>query len=266
MGIANVVSLNSLEQKYHVQYDSRKKDGAFICKTSEGEVIFKRCPDTKFPYVDLDEEGSENAVMLVQTVCKNYEGFTKREVERAILARKLQARSGHPSETVFKREVSRTSESSLFRDCPISSKDISNANTIFGPSKPCLEGKWVRRKPARVEPEYISIPANLITNHKYLTLVADVMFVSGLPFLITLSRGVRFTTVTFVPSRTAAELANSIKQVIKLYKRAGFTCQISHGWRVRESEREATQLGSREHDVEEQTRGGSGEEDPSCKR
>ncbi|KAL7527762.1 hypothetical protein ACHAXR_004364, partial [Thalassiosira sp. AJA248-18] len=53
------------------------------------------------------------------------------------------------------------------------------------------------------------------------------MFVSGLPFLITLSRGVRFTTVTFVPSRTAAELANSLKQVIKLYKRAGFTCQTS---------------------------------------
>ncbi|KAL7531143.1 hypothetical protein ACHAXR_008885 [Thalassiosira sp. AJA248-18] len=225
MGIANVVSLDSLERKYHVSYESLKKDGAFICKTSDGEVIFKRCPTTKFPYVDLDEEGSENAVLLVQTVRKNYEGFTRREVERAILARKLQARSGHPSEATFKREMSRTSKSSLFRDCPITKKDISNANVIFGPSKPCLEGKWVRRKPSRVEPEYLSIPANLITNHRYLTLVADVMFVSGLPFFITLSRSVRFVTVQFVPRRTTSELANALKQTINLYSRAGFTCQ-----------------------------------------
>lgn len=105
MGIANVVSLDSLEQKYHVKYDSLENDGAFICKTTDGEVIFKRCPDTKFPYVDLDEEGSENAVLLVQTVRKNYEGFTRREVERAILARKLQARAGHPSEATFRREA-----------------------------------------------------------------------------------------------------------------------------------------------------------------
>ena len=95
-GIANVVSLASLEEKCHVKYDSRERDGAFVCKTSAGEVVFKRCPKTKFPYVDLDEEGDGNAVLLVQTIRKNYEGFTKREVERAILARKLQARSGHP--------------------------------------------------------------------------------------------------------------------------------------------------------------------------
>ena len=124
-GIANVVSLHLLERKYHVQCDSRKRSGAFMCKTTDGEVVFKRCPLIKFPYVDLDEQGDENAVLLVQTFCKNYERFTRGEVEQAILARKLQARLGHPNKAVFKNEVSRKSESSLFRDCPISSKDIS---------------------------------------------------------------------------------------------------------------------------------------------
>ena len=170
-GIVNVVSLHLLERKYRVQYDSRKQSGAFVCKTTDGEVVFKRCPLTKFPYVDLNEQGDENDVLLVQTVCKNYEGFTRREVERAILARKLQARSGHPSKAVFKNKVSRKSESSLFRDYPISSKDISNAKIIFGPSKPCVEGKWVQGKPKRVEPSYVSILANLIITHRYLTLV-----------------------------------------------------------------------------------------------
>ena len=177
----------------------------FVCKTTDREVVFKRYPLTKFPYVDLNEQGDENAVLLVQTVRKNYEGFTRQEVEQAILARKLQARSGHPSEAVFKNKVSCKSKSSLFRDCPMLSKDISNAKTIFGPSKPCVEGKWVWGKPKRVEPSYVSIPANLITAHRYLTLVADVMFVSGLPFFITLLRDDRFVTVQFVPCRTAPD-------------------------------------------------------------
>ncbi|KAL7536183.1 hypothetical protein ACHAXR_006963, partial [Thalassiosira sp. AJA248-18] len=51
------------------------------------------------------------------------------------------------------------------------------------------------------------------------------MFVSGLPFFITLSRNIRFTTVQFVPRRTATELGNALKQTINLYTRAGFTCQ-----------------------------------------
>lgn len=42
-------------------------------------------------------------------------------------------------------------------------------------------------KPELVELSYVSIPANVIDCCKYVTLVADVRFVSGLPFFITLS-------------------------------------------------------------------------------
>mgnify|MGYP003325905523 CR=1 FL=1 len=53
------------------------------------------------------------------------------------------------------------------------------------------------------------------------------MFVSGLPFFITLSRGVRFVTIQYVPRRTATELGNALKDVIALYSRAGFVCQTA---------------------------------------
>ncbi|KAL7474817.1 hypothetical protein ACHAW6_002980 [Cyclotella cf. meneghiniana] len=53
------------------------------------------------------------------------------------------------------------------------------------------------------------------------------MFVSGLPFLITLSRRVRYVTVQFVPKRTAGELASALKLVIGLYRRAGLICQTA---------------------------------------
>ena len=221
-GIANVVKLKSLEDRFHVKYDSKMRGGAFICKTSDGEVIFKRCPVTNFPYVDLDEEGENAAILMIQTVRDKFAGYTRQEVEGAIRARKLQARAGHPSEAVFRNEVSRKSESSLFRDSPVKLTDISNAHAIFGPSMPCRQGKWVRGKPERVEPAYVSIPAQIVELNKHITLVADVMFVNGLPFFITLSRKIRFLTVQYVPRRTAGELANALKTTLKLYHRAGF--------------------------------------------
>ena len=141
---------------------------------------------------------------LVQSVRENYRGYTRREVEQAIKARKLQARAGHPSEKVFKRDVSRKSPHSLFHSCPVTTKDITDARKIFGPSLPCAKGKWVRTKSVRVDPDYVSIPPSLLTN-KYETLAADVMFVCGLPFLITLGRRVRFVTVQYAPRRSAKE-------------------------------------------------------------
>jgi hypothetical protein len=196
-GIANVVSLRTLEKHFKVQYDSSKEDGAFVCSTPKGDsVTFKRCEKTGFPYIDLDDMDNDAAILMVQTVRENFEGFTRREVERAIAARKAQALAGHPSERVFKKEVSRKSSSSLFRSCPITSQDISNARTIFGPSVACARGKWVRGKSPRVEPGYVSIPRNLIT-FEYDVLAADVMFVCGAPFLITLTRKIRFVTVQY---------------------------------------------------------------------
>eukprot|EP00804_Cyclotella_cryptica_P028831 CCRYP_008417-RA/>CCRYP_008417-RA protein AED:0.17 eAED:-0.09 QI:0/-1/0/1/-1/0/1/0/134 len=53
------------------------------------------------------------------------------------------------------------------------------------------------------------------------------MFVSGLPFLVTLSHWIRYMTVQFVPRRTAGELANALKMVMGVYWRAGFICQTA---------------------------------------
>ncbi|KAL7484711.1 hypothetical protein ACHAW6_010338 [Cyclotella cf. meneghiniana] len=104
-GIANVISLRTLERKFRVTYDSQQKGGAFICHTENGEVAFERCPATGFPYMDLSQDKTGAAAMLVQTIRQNFEGYTRQEVERAILARKMQSRGGHPSEAVLKREA-----------------------------------------------------------------------------------------------------------------------------------------------------------------
>jgi len=51
------------------------------------------------------------------------------------------------------------------------------------------------------------------------------MFVCGLSFFITLSRGIRSATARYRPRRTAKLLSNALYETIKLYKRAGFVVQ-----------------------------------------
>ena len=53
------------------------------------------------PYIDMIK--NLQAVSMLQTTRINYEGYMKKEIESAILARKVQARVGHPSDAELKK-------------------------------------------------------------------------------------------------------------------------------------------------------------------
>jgi len=59
------------------------------------------------------------------------------------------------------------------------------------------------------------------------TLAADVFFVDGTAFLLTVSMQIKFITAEYVATRTAKNLSTHMKRVIQVYKRAGFNvCTI----------------------------------------
>ena len=64
--------------------------GRLSAEMPGGKVTFLRCEKTGFPYIDLDDPDNDAAFVMVQTVRENYKGYTRRKVERAIQARKLQ--------------------------------------------------------------------------------------------------------------------------------------------------------------------------------
>ena len=132
------------------------------------------------PYIDLREA---QGFAMLEIICENYEGFTKREIQQAILACKTQVMVAHPTGERFKQMVIRKSLNNL----NIKVWDITNTHTIFGPNCTGLRGETARKKPTQVVIEYDDIPKNLFALHKYVTFVVDVMFVNGFPFLITLS-------------------------------------------------------------------------------
>ena len=60
-----------------------------------------------------------------------------------------------------------------------------------------------------------------------MTLVADVMFVNGLPFLVTSSRGISLVTIEYLKSRTAKRLVDTLERVIRIYSKARFIVQTA---------------------------------------
>ena len=68
----------------------------------------------------------------------------------------------------------------------------------------------------------MSIPDGFHRLHNFVTLVADIFFVDGVAFLVTLSRRIRLTTVEHIPGRRARVLADSLKKIIRIYARGGF--------------------------------------------
>jgi hypothetical protein len=74
---------------------------------------------------------------------------------------------GSPSDDEFASMVS------MMKNCPIKRSDIDNATSIFGPNRNVLRGKTVRRRPERVEADFIQIPRDYYVFHKFVTLTAD---------------------------------------------------------------------------------------------
>jgi hypothetical protein len=68
----------------------------------------------------------------------------------------------------------------LITNCPVTVHNVNNANRIFGPNLTNLRGKTTRTKPERVRVKVVQIPWDFVQLHKYVTLVADVIFVGDL--------------------------------------------------------------------------------------
>ena len=199
-GIANILSLYQLGQKFKVTYNSTNCGGVFKVFTKAGVIEFT--PTVKDLHAINLPENPNAAYLLVndanfafhspvQTVCRNYEAFTKKQVQCATLARRIIGMIGAPTEREYQGLVCQK----FLQDCPITPSDIAIAHKNFGPDLANIRGKTVRRKPEHVSMEMVEIPQHILSNQQHVTLSADIMFVNEVPFLISLSRNINLMTI-----------------------------------------------------------------------
>ncbi len=104
--------------------------------TNEGIVEFK--PSAQgLHYHDVSDPESNIELMLVNTVRGNFEGYTHHKVERAREAWRIQGMIANPTEWEFAGMV----HEQLLTNCPVTVRDVDNANQIFGPDVANLREK-----------------------------------------------------------------------------------------------------------------------------
>jgi hypothetical protein len=73
----------------------------------------------------------------------------------------------------------------------------------------------------------LQIPWGFVQLHKYVMLVANAMFVNGLPFLVTPLCGLSLVTIEHLPLRTPQRLVHTLERVFRIHTTAGFVIQTA---------------------------------------
>ena len=197
--ITNVVSMKLLIEKYWVIFDSINCVGVFKVETTNGtvEVLLN---NNRLYYLDL-AHGDNAEVMFITMVGKNYEGFSKKQVEKTPEASELQGIMGHPSQKDFKGMVSNKS----IHDLNITTNDSKCAPKVYGLDLVNVREKMVWKKQIHVDMEkrYVAVQESMFAKLIHITLCTDLFFVNQVPFLVSLSQGQGITTVESMLTCTA---------------------------------------------------------------
>ena len=161
---------------------------------------------------------------FVNTVSGNKQGFTKRQIKGAEVARTLYAKLSYPSWKDFKWVI----QSNQIKDCPVTVQDVDVALKIWGKNVPALKGKTTRSKPRPVARDFVKVPVEILKLHKEVFLTANIFFVNKIPFFLTLSCKICFTAVNHLADRTVLEIFKAFKEIYQYYLHRGFRIMVVH--------------------------------------
>ena len=211
--ITNILSLKNVRNLFRVTFDSDGDNTFVVHKPSGDKLRFDMHPDGLYYH-----DPHAHQVALVNTVKDAEEGYSRRQILQAKLAREFQSVVGNPSTHDLKAIVS----SNQIANCPVSIEDIDRAEIIYGPSIQNLKGKTTRRTPERVVSDYITIPTKVLESNKNVSLSGDIFFVNKIPFFATISENIKFTTAEVLASRKIKNIIAAIQHVKAVHDKRGF--------------------------------------------
>ena len=216
-GITNIFSYSEMAKKYKITSDS-SIDKAFTVHLPDRKVRFEELNNGLYVFIPKQYRN----VQFLSSIEEYKNFFTKNQFERAKKARDLYHAIRTPSINDFKAIL----RMNMINNNPVTTEDINVVERNFGPDIGALKGKKTRKKPIKVIDDHIEIPKELIASQHAITLCIDIMNVNGLQFVTTISKSLRYRTAQFISSRSPKEYTKFIKEVIAMYRKAGF--QVTH--------------------------------------
>ena len=101
-------------------------------------------------------------------------------------------------------------------------RDALRAEQIFRPDIGALKGKTVRRQPPRVEVDEVTLPPTIQQHYQDITLACDIMYINKIPFLMSISRHIRFGTAQYIKNQQGMTIFNDMQAVHQIYLQRGF--------------------------------------------
>lgn len=214
--VANILSLGRVTKRFKVTFKSAGSEGFILHLPGGRKRCFKKTKRGLFASQFLIPKCRDEVALSNSTVVGNKAHFTKREFKQAERARRLQTTLVFPSD----RHLEKITE--VLQDCPVTPQDVSKSRLIFGPSIGAPKGKTTKRKSFPVSVIPIKIPRPIRDRLNNLHLHANVCFVHGIAFVMSISDKIKFCTSEAVGSRTNEILVGALKKIQVTYRSAGF--------------------------------------------
>lgn len=216
-GIANILSLNKTSQYYHVTMDTKTDPNITVHIHKGNTIVFRPCHRGLYHDRIPNRATQKNMWSIMQTVEQNKEGYTNREITRARTARKLHNILMFPSKRTCRNAVQ-----TVLHNCKTTTSDIDAADKIFGPNLAIVKGKTVWKKIHGVKDTVEPVPGAIMDKMSELTLCIDIFYVNNVPFIITMSKGIRFLTMQPLKNHKATTIKDALTTTKQLYHHCGF--------------------------------------------
>jgi hypothetical protein len=223
LSVKDVANIDSV----HITMDTSKEKAMFVHHKSD-VFKFQECDDGLYYYDTANCNSNKVEVTnysFLETVDENSNFFSADEIKGALHACQTQQEMNWPSTSDFKYYIS----NNCIRNSPVTLDDINQAEIIYGPAKPLLEGKMIQKQPPKHWIKRVPLPLAMIsTHHEELQLYIDFFYINGYPFLATKTSKVNFITATPMKSRSTNAVINTIDSVLNTYWSRGFDITIVH--------------------------------------
>ena len=207
--IANILSWKKMSDSMTMKWDQDRDE--FIAVRGNSEKLVFKCNGDGLYTCNV-----RKGLTLITTVSDNEADYSTREVKAAQNARILARRLGYASP----RDLQRMIKNGTLLNCPVTTADVIRAEKIYGKDIAALKGKSTRRASTAIsegEKKDVVVRVNQ-------DLHIDIMFIDGLPFMLSKLKPLELLQVTDLRGkRTAAALQRAFDEHIANYRNAGYS-------------------------------------------